>query len=176
MFPMEIAGAGGRSLRELWSGGAHAHLGMTVPGFPSLYVMYGPNTNTSGGSIIAYLEAQAGYIRQAIELQRDRGAPLAVRAEVEAASDREVQSASTGTAWLRCDSWYRDDSGRIVTNWPGYMREYFERDPAAGSRRLRARRLRALSARAPSPGGARTPAGTAARRRPSGRPRRAAAP
>jgi len=134
MFPMEIAGAGGRSLRELWSGGAHAHLGMTVPGFPALYVMYGPNTNTSGGSIIAYLEAQAGYIRQAIELQRDRGAPLAVRAEVEAASDREVQSRFEGTAWLRCDSWYRDDSGRIVTNWPGYMREYFERvrrlDPA----------------------------------------------
>ncbi|MET0769669.1 MAG: NAD(P)/FAD-dependent oxidoreductase, partial [Solirubrobacteraceae bacterium] len=114
--------------------GAHAHLGMTVPGFPALYVMYGPNTNTSGGSIIAYLEAQAGYIRQAIELQRDRGAPLAVRAEVEAASDREVQSRFEGTAWLRCDSWYRDDSGRIVTNWPGYMREYFERvrrlDPA----------------------------------------------
>jgi len=124
MFPMEIAGAGGRSLRELWSGGAHAHLGMTVPGFPALYVMYGPNTNTSGGSIIAYLEAQAGYIRQAIELQRDRGAPPAVRAEVEAASDRELQDRFAGTAWLECDSWYRDESGRIVTNWPGYMREY----------------------------------------------------
>ena len=134
MFPMEIAGAGGRSLRELWGGGAHAHLGMTVPGFPSLYVMYGPNTNTSGGSIIAYLEAQAGYIRQAIELQRERGGPLAVRPEVEAASDREVQERFAGTAWLRCDSWYRDESGRIVTNWPGYMREYFARtrrlDPA----------------------------------------------
>jgi len=134
MFPMEIAGAGGRSLRELWSGGAHAHLGMTVPGFPALYVMYGPNTNTSGGSIIAYLEAQAGYIRQAIELQRDRGAPPAVRAEVEAASDRELQDRFAGTAWLECDSWYRDESGRIVTNWPGYMREYFARvrrlDPA----------------------------------------------
>ena len=79
MFPMEITGAGGRSLADVWADGARAHLGMTVPGFPSLYVMYGPNTNTSGGSIIAYLEAQAGYIRQAIELQRERGA-AAVRA------------------------------------------------------------------------------------------------
>ena len=92
-----------------------------------MFVMYGPNTNTSGGSIIAYLEAQAGYIRQAIELQRDRGAALEVRADVEAASDREVQARFEGTAWTACDSWYRDDSGRIVTNWPGYMRDYFGR-------------------------------------------------
>ena len=34
MFPMEISGVGGESLRERWSDGAHAHLGMTVPGFP----------------------------------------------------------------------------------------------------------------------------------------------
>ncbi|HET8950983.1 MAG TPA: NAD(P)/FAD-dependent oxidoreductase [Solirubrobacteraceae bacterium] len=127
MFPMEITGAGGRSLADAWAQGAHAHLGMTVPGFPSLYVMYGPNTNTSGGSIITYHEAQAGYIRQAIELQRDRGAALSVRPAVEAASDRALQERFAGTAWTRCDSWYRDDSGRIVTNWPGYMREYIER-------------------------------------------------
>jgi cation diffusion facilitator CzcD-associated flavoprotein CzcO len=126
MFPMEVTGAGGRSLAEAWAQGAHAHLGITVPGFPSLYVMYGPNTNTSGGSIIAYLEAQAGYIRQAIELQRDRDAALAVRPEVEAASDRALQARFQGTAWTACDSWYRDESGRIVTNWPGYMREYIE--------------------------------------------------
>jgi cation diffusion facilitator CzcD-associated flavoprotein CzcO len=134
MFPMEIAGAGGRSLADAWARGAHAHLGMTVPGFPSLYVMYGPNTNTSGGSIITYLEAQAGYIRQAIELQRDRAAALTVRDDVEAASDRALQERFAGTAWTRCDSWYRDASGRIVTNWPGYMREYVARtrvlDPA----------------------------------------------
>jgi len=126
MFPMEVTGAGGRSLAEAWKGGAHAHLGIAVPGFPSLYVMYGPNTNTSGGSIITYLEAQAGYIRQALELQRDRAAALSVRPEVEAASDREVQARFAATAWTRCDSWYRDESGRIVTNWPGYMREYLE--------------------------------------------------
>ena len=40
---------------------------MTVPGFPSMFLMYGPNTNTSGGSIIVYLEAQAAYVRQALE-------------------------------------------------------------------------------------------------------------
>jgi hypothetical protein len=50
-----------------------------------------------------------------------------VRESVEAASDRELQARFAGTAWLACNSWYRDRSGRIVTNWPGYMREYEQR-------------------------------------------------
>jgi len=135
MFPMEITGTGGRSLREVWAGGAHAHLGITVPGFPSMFIMYGPNTNTSGGSIIFYLESQASYLRQALCRAKDSGAAaIDVRPEVEAASDREVQARFAGTAWTRCDSWYRDGAGRIVANWPGYMREYAQRtrtlDPA----------------------------------------------
>jgi cation diffusion facilitator CzcD-associated flavoprotein CzcO len=128
MFPMEITGAGGVSLREAWAGGPHAHLGISVPGFPSLFVMYGPNTNTSGGSIIFYEEIQASYIRQALEHVRDReAAAIEVRAEVDAQSDREVQAAFTGTAWTQCNSWYRDKTGRIVANWPGYMRDYEQR-------------------------------------------------
>jgi cation diffusion facilitator CzcD-associated flavoprotein CzcO len=133
--PMRLHGRDGRELAETWTDGAHAHLGMAIPDYPSLFLMYGPNTNTSGGSIIFYLEAQAAYIRQALShLRAGRYSELAVRPEVEAASDAEVQSRFTGTAWVDCDSWYRDKQGRIVTNWPGYMREYLERtrefDPA----------------------------------------------
>lgn len=135
MFPLDVVGAGGRDLREAWAGGAHAHLGMTVPGFPSMFVMYGPNTNTSGGSIIFYEEVQAAYIRQALQhLEHRGGGALDVRPEVEETGNRELQARFAGTAWMNCDSWYRDASGRIVTNWPGYMREYLERtrefDPA----------------------------------------------
>jgi cation diffusion facilitator CzcD-associated flavoprotein CzcO len=133
--PMEIVGAGGVRLADLWRDGAHAHLGMTVPGFPSLFFLYGPNTNTSGGSIIVYLEAQAAYIRQVLERLRDGGfRRVEVRPDVEAESDRELQGRFDGTAWLDCDSWYRDEGGRIVTNWPGYMSDYVDRtrrpDPA----------------------------------------------
>jgi cation diffusion facilitator CzcD-associated flavoprotein CzcO len=127
MFPMRVTGSNGVDLHEYWSGGAHAHLGMCVPGFPNMFVMYGPNTNTSGGSIIVYLEAQAAYIRQALQQLRARAAAaIEVRTEVEAASDRALQARFAGTAWTQCDSWYRDENGRIVTNWPGYMREYLE--------------------------------------------------
>ena len=125
MFPMAVYGIGGRSLADEWAGGAHAHLGITVPGFPSMFLMYGPNTNTSGGSIIFYLEAQAAYIRQALDLVRHSGADaIEVRRDVEESSDAALQKRFDGTAWLDCVSWYRIDDGRIVTNWPGYMREY----------------------------------------------------
>jgi cation diffusion facilitator CzcD-associated flavoprotein CzcO len=135
MVGIDIRGVGGESLHERWSSGAHAHLGMVAPGFPNMFVMYGPNTNTSGGSILVYLEAQAAYLRQALEQLRERAAgAIEVRAEVEAASDRAVQERFAGTAWLDCGSWYRDADGRIVANWPGYMREYVEQtrtlDPA----------------------------------------------
>ena len=125
MFPMAITGSGGRSLREEWAAGAHAHLGITVPGFPSLFLMYGPNTNTSGGSILFFLEAQARYLRRALDRVRAAGAAaLDVRPAVESTSDRAVQAGFAGTAWTQCNSWYRDGSGRIVANWPRYMRSY----------------------------------------------------
>jgi hypothetical protein len=89
--------------------------------------MYGPTTNTSGGSIIFYLETQAAYLRQALEQLRERDAgAIEVLPEIETASDRALQARFAGTAWTRCDSWYRNESGRIVANWPGYMREYLE--------------------------------------------------
>jgi cation diffusion facilitator CzcD-associated flavoprotein CzcO len=128
MFPMEVAGRDGASLRDTWRDGASAYLGMTVPGYPSMFIMYGPNTNTSGGSILVYLEAQAAYLRQALGAVRERGAAaLDVRPEVAAAEDRAVQGRFAGTAWTRCDSWYRNADGRVVANWPGYMREYVAR-------------------------------------------------
>jgi cation diffusion facilitator CzcD-associated flavoprotein CzcO len=115
MFPMEAEGP-------------HAHLGISVPGFPSLFLVYGPNTNTSGGSIIFYEETQVAYIRQAIEhVVRSGAAAIDVRPEVEAASDQALQARFVGTAWTACDSWYRTADGRIVTNWPGYMSEYGDR-------------------------------------------------
>ena len=125
MFPMEITGRDGRTLAQEWASGAHAHLGMTVPGFPSLFVLYGPNTNTSGGSIIVFLEAQAAYVRQALqETARRQARAVEVRADVESAADAHMQEAFTDTAWLACDSWYRQPDGRIVANWPRYMEQY----------------------------------------------------
>jgi hypothetical protein len=92
-------------------------------------------------------------VRQALELlRRTRAGGIEVREAVEAAGDRAVQARFAGTAWTRCDSWYRDPSGRIVANWPGYMHEY-----VSATSRLEPSEYRLLSAR-PSPESGREPA------------------
>jgi len=60
-------------------------------------------------------------------VQSRGAAALNVRSEVAASSDRETQARFIGTAWTRCDSWYRTEQGRIVADWPGSMRGYCAR-------------------------------------------------
>ncbi|MGN6609305.1 MAG: flavin-containing monooxygenase [Jatrophihabitans sp.] len=118
LAPMRIVGPGGLDLHEQWAEGARAYYGLSVPKFPNFLIMYGPNTNTGGGSIIYFLEAQARYVRAFVEQLRSGGAPLAVRPEVEERYDREVQDELRDSVWSRCSSWYRQADGRVTTNWP----------------------------------------------------------
>lgn len=131
LAPMKVHGLGHRPLSRAWSEGARAHLGITVPGFPNMFLMYGPNTNLGGGSIIYMLESQARYIRDAVRrLTRHPGRYLDVRAEAEQRWDDEVQGRLARSVWTRCSSWYRNEHGRVVSNWPGRTREYRRRTRA----------------------------------------------
>jgi cation diffusion facilitator CzcD-associated flavoprotein CzcO len=133
LAPMKVQGAGGTSLDEAWSDGARAYLGICVPGFPNLGLVYGPNTNLGGSSIINMMESQSGFIRQLVDQVRDGGS-IAVRPDVEERFDDEVQRRLQESVWGGCSSWYRDDGGRVTTNWPGTVAEYKQRtarvDPA----------------------------------------------
>jgi len=125
LAPVEIRGTGGLDVHELWKQGAHAHLGITVPGFPNMFLIYGPNTNLGGSSIIGMMEAQAGYIVQAVKvLAAGRVAALDVRPEVAESYDVEMQSRLSDSVWSSCHNWYHVDGGRISTNWPGLVAEY----------------------------------------------------
>ena len=62
LAPMSVTGLGGRRLDEAWREGAQAYLGITVSGFPNFFMLYGPNTNLGGNSIIYMLEGQIGYV------------------------------------------------------------------------------------------------------------------
>jgi len=59
---MKLEGVGGRSLDDVWRDGAEAYLGLSVPGFPNFFMMYGPNTNLGHNSIIFMIECQTRYI------------------------------------------------------------------------------------------------------------------
>lgn len=128
LVPMRVTGSDGRDLHEVWSSGAHAHLGISVPGFPNMFVMYGPNTNLGGSSIIGMLEAQSAYVVQLVRRIADGAARcLDVRPEVAAAYDREMQERLRDSVWAGCHNWYKVDGGRISTNWPGLVAEYQRR-------------------------------------------------
>ena len=119
--------AAGSDLHEQWAGDARAYLGITVPGFPNLFCIYGPNTNLGGSSIIAMEEAQAAYVAQVARRIADGDARvLGVRREVAEAYVREMQSRLFSSVWAGCTSWYRDGA-RITTNWPGQVTEYRQR-------------------------------------------------
>ncbi|MEV6393076.1 flavin-containing monooxygenase [Nocardia xishanensis] len=121
LAPMNIYGVGGRKLADVWGdAGARAYLGLSVPYFPNLFMMYGPNTNVGSGSIIYMLESQARYIRQVVQyLTEHPGRYLAARAKVEQDWDDWLQRRLKDTPWNFCSSWYRNAAGRITNNWPG---------------------------------------------------------
>jgi len=122
-----VTGRGGADLHERWADGARAHLGIAMPDFPNLFVIYGPNTNLGGSSIIGMMEAQASYIAQVAARIAETGSPFAeVLPEVAEAYDREMQSRLRTSSWNGCDSWYVDGP-RITTNWPGTVAEYQDR-------------------------------------------------
>ncbi len=127
LAPMEVTGVDGADLHEMWSEGARAHLGVAAPGFPNLFLIYGPNTNLGGSSIIGMMEAQAGYVAQIVRRIADGEARLvAPRPDAYAAYDEEMQSRLRASSWAGCDSWYIDGP-RITTNWPGLVGEYQKR-------------------------------------------------
>lgn len=125
LAPMAIHGIGGQKLTDLWDNGAFAYLGMAVPGFPNMFMMYGPNTNLGVGSIVYMLESQARYIRQAVDhLAGDSASFLDVKPEVAQDFDDKLQARLDRSVWTLCSSWYRTASGRITNNWPGTVSSY----------------------------------------------------
>lgn len=126
LTPMRVTGAGGREINDVWRGGARAHLGITVSGFPNFFLLYGPNTNLGHNSILYMVESQVAYVMDAIRhLQRPGVRSLDVRSSAQERWDAWVQHQLRHTVFdAGCDSWYINDAGRITNNWPSSVLEY----------------------------------------------------
>jgi cation diffusion facilitator CzcD-associated flavoprotein CzcO len=124
--PMTVTGLGGRDINQAWREGAEAYLGIAVPGFPNFFMLYGPNTNAIT-SIIYMLECQARYITDCIRTLRARRAGYmtvrdAPHRNFVAMLQRRI--APTVQAMSICLTYYKNEFGRVTTNWPGYAFEY----------------------------------------------------
>ncbi len=127
--PMEVIGPAGRSLAEAWEGVPRAYLGVSVPAFPNLFLIYGPNTNGGTGSVIYTIESSVAHAIAAIgELERARGSRIEVRAEAAERFDRELRAALDGTVWhAGCTNWYVDENGNDPNQWPWLWHDYRRR-------------------------------------------------
>jgi cation diffusion facilitator CzcD-associated flavoprotein CzcO len=114
---LRVVGRGGRTLQEHWAGEPRAYLGITVPGFPNFYMLYGPGTN--GGEIVIMLESQAEYAVRALRrMRRERVTAIEVKPSFEASWYRWLQSKMEGTSWTESRNYFRSPTGKIVTQWP----------------------------------------------------------
>lgn len=122
LAPMQVYGRSGRSLREEWGGDdARAYLGLTVEGFPNLFLIYGPNTNGSGGSYFSFAEAQIRYILQVIDaLARGDVGAVEPRADVMSEYNARMDEELSRMVWThpRVNSYYRNSKGRVTANRP----------------------------------------------------------
>ncbi len=126
LAPMHITGLGGQELNQAWRDGAEAYKGISVSGFPNLFILYGPNTNLGHNSIIYMLESQFRYVLGCLDLLREQGLRyLDVRAPVQQRFNQQIQASSHRTIWEQgCSSWYKTASGKSTNNWPGYTFTY----------------------------------------------------
>ncbi|MFA4928154.1 MAG: NAD(P)/FAD-dependent oxidoreductase [Patulibacter sp.] len=132
-----VRGNDGLLLAEKWAPGMEAHKGTTVPGFPNLFMMVGPNTGLGHNSIIYMIESQVHYLLQTLRTaHHQRIGALEPRQDVVDAENEAIQKRLQGTVWNDggCASWYLDDRGRNTTLWPDftflYRRELRTFDPA----------------------------------------------
>ena len=129
LWPMRIAGREGQLLHERWGDDPRAHLGMTVPGFPNFFCLYGPNTNLAhGGSIIFHSECQVHYVVACLQLLLDRNASaLECKQSVHDAYNARVDAAHERMIWAHphVSNWYKNSAGRVTTNSPFRLVDYW---------------------------------------------------
>ena len=130
LYPMKIRGRGGITLEEFWDEEPRAYLGMTVPSFPNMFLLYGPGTNTPyGGSIIFQAECQVRYVVSAIAMMLDKGAAgIEVRGESYRRYIKALDDECNTLVWThpKVRSYFTNKRGAVVTNFPWRLVDYWK--------------------------------------------------
>ena len=130
LWPIKITGSNGIELAAQWGDSPEAYLGMTVPNFPNLYCMYGPNTNLAhAGSLIFHSECQMRYIMQAIKLMlEDDVHVVECKTSVCAQYNEKLQDVVSKLVWTypKMDNWYKNQHGKVTTTSPWLLVDYWK--------------------------------------------------
>lgn len=125
MRPMNITGRDGVVLEDVWAKRPHAYLSISIPGFPNLFMLNGPNGPVGNFSLIDIAERQMHYINQLLDLLRERRCrEVSASPEAMAKFDAERIEAAKGTIWATgCNSWYLDSEG-VPASWPWSQQKF----------------------------------------------------
>lgn len=132
LHPIDVRGRSGRSLRETWGpDDARAYLGVTVPDFPNLFILNGPNTFAGhGGSAILATEFQLRYAIQGIErIASGKAKAVEVRQDVCEDYNHEIDVMMAKMIWSHrgTETYFRNSAGRVVVNSPWKYIDYWRR-------------------------------------------------
>jgi cation diffusion facilitator CzcD-associated flavoprotein CzcO len=119
MRPIQVVGRSGTRLDDVWARRPTAYLSISIPDFPNLFMLNGPNGPVGNFSLIEVAELQMAYILQLVaELRDGRCRTIGPTAAATAAFDAARVEAAKHTVWITgCRSWYLDDRG-IPAVWP----------------------------------------------------------
>ncbi|WP_329254650.1 NAD(P)/FAD-dependent oxidoreductase [Actinoallomurus sp. NBC_01490] len=124
-----VTGVNGLDLQEYWHGDARAYLGITIPHFPNLFCVYGPNTNlVVNGSTVLFSELSVEYILTAIKGLLTRGdAALDLREDAYERYNEALDAENRRMAWgaAGVNSWYKNAAGRVSQVWPYPLLDYW---------------------------------------------------
>lgn len=122
-----VRGRNGLTLQSVWQEFPRAYLGTTVPDFPNLFIVTGPNTGIGHTSAIVVIEAQLNYIIKAINEVQQRGmSSIEITAQAEERYTRFIHHEMKKTVWHKggCNSWYKSKSGKVIAMFPGFSFTY----------------------------------------------------
>lgn len=129
-YPMRIYGMEGTELREKWGDDPRAYRGITIPNYPNLFTLYGPNTNiVVNGSIIFFSECEMVYVLSCLRHLLQCGlASMDCRQEVHDIYNVHIDRDNRNMAWgaSTVNAWYKNQQGRVTQCWPGTLIEFWK--------------------------------------------------
>ncbi|MCO7629832.1 NAD(P)/FAD-dependent oxidoreductase [Pseudomonas fluorescens] len=123
-----VTGRQGVQLKDVWSEYPRAYLGTSLPDFPNLFIVTGPNTGIGHTSALFIIEAQMNYILDCIHTLQSKGLrSIEVRPEAERTYTAMIHREMERTVWKSggCHSWYQSKSGHVIAIFPGFSFSYY---------------------------------------------------
>ncbi|CAF3679072.1 unnamed protein product [Rotaria sp. Silwood1] len=122
-LPLPIYGINGCSLAKQWSETIQAYRGVTVPNFPNLFILLGPNTTLGHSSVVIMIESQINYIAEAFfYMNKNNIRSINIKQDVHEKYNQDIQLRLKRTVWQKggCHSWYQDAKGNNTSLWPDF--------------------------------------------------------